>query len=446
LWREGIYIIIDFVKKHLHTGGGEEVVNDYTKIAEQMGKHKTVQGLMRYVNKESLKEQHKKQESKKATGIDKVTKSMYNENIDENINQLIKSMKSFSYRPQAVRRTYIPKENKEKLRPLGIPAYEDKLVQGVFAEILGEIYENIFLEFSYGFRPNRDCHQAIKELDNIIMRKKVNYIVDADIKGFFDNVNHEWMIKFLEHTIKDNNFTRYIKRFLKSGIMEEGIYTESDKGTPQGGLVSPILANIYLHYVLDLWFQLDIKVRSKGEAYIIRYADDFVCCFEFEEDAKRFYQELIERLKKFNLELAEDKSKIIPFGKKTKENKETFDFLGFTHKDSKGLKGYYKVLHSTSQKKLKVKRALAKQWIRKNRHLPIVNIIKRLNIKLIGHYRYYGITDNYSRLKNFRNYIKYQLYKILRRRSQKDKTTLEKFYKILEYNPLAEPKIYFSLW
>lgn len=438
--------MIDFAKKHLHTGGAGKVGNDYSKIAEQYGKYKTVQGLMRYINIDILREQHRKQGNNKATGIDKVNKAKYGENLNDNLERLIKDMKTFSYRPLPVRRTYIPKANSDKLRPLGIPSYEDKLVQGAFAEVLEAIYEGIFLDFSYGFRPNRDCHKAIKELDDIIMRKKVNFIVDADIKGFFDNVNHEWMIKFLEHTIKDANFIRYIKRFLIGGIMEDGRFLESDKGTPQGGLISPILANIYLHYVLDLWFQLDVKVRSRGQAYMVRYADDFVCCFELEEDARRFYQELIERLKKFNLELAEDKSKIIPFGKNATDNKETFDFLGFTHKGSKGRTGYYKLLHLTSQKKLKVKKALAKQWIKNNIHLPIGILIKRLNVKLIGHYRYYGITDNLNRLKSFRNFIKYELYKRLRRRSQTDKTTLEKFYKIMEYNPLAEPKIYFSLW
>ena len=422
------------------------MVNDYTKIAEQLGKHKTVQGLMRYINKENLIKQHKEQEKKKATGVDEVNKVEYDENLDRNLERLIKDMKTFSYKPQPVRRTYIPKANSDKLRPLGIPAYEDKLVQGAFAEVLEEIYERIFLDCSYGFRPERDCHKAIKELDNIIMRKKINYIVDADIKGFFDNVNHEWLIKFLEHTIEDENFIRYIKRFLISGIMEEGKFIESDKGTPQGGLISPILANIYLHYVLDLWFKLDVKVRCKGEAHIVRYADDFVCCFELEEDANRFFQELKERLGKFNLEIPEDKSKIIPFGKSTENNKETFDFLGFTHKDSKGRKGFYKLLHITSQKKLKLKKASAKQWIKQNIHLPISELIKQLNRKLIGHYRYYGISDNFSRMESFLNYVKYQLYKRLKRRSQKDNTTVEKFRKILEYNPLAEPKIYFSMW
>lgn len=422
------------------------MANDYTKIAEQLGKYKTVQGLMKYINKENLRRQHNEQERKKATGIDKVDKIKYGESLENNLERLIGDMKTFSYKPQPVRRTYIPKANSDKLRPLGIPAYEDRLVQGAFAEVLQEVYEKIFLDCSYGFRPNKDCHQAIKELDNIIMRKKVNYVVDADIKDFFSNVNHEWLIKFLEHTIEDQSFIRYIKRFLASGIMEEGKFIESDKGTPQGGLISPILANVYLHYVLDLWFKLDVKVRCRGEAYIIRYADDLVCCFELEEDANRFFQELKDRLGKFNLELAEDKSKIIPFGKNTENNKETFDFLGFTHKDSRGRKGQYKLLHTTSQKKLKAKRASAKQWIRQNIHLPIEELIKQLNRKLVGHYRYYGISDNYNRLKSYMNYVKYQLYKWLKRRSQKDKTNIERFRKILEYNPIAEPRIYFSLW
>jgi len=422
------------------------VANDYTRIAEQLGKYKTVQGLMKYINIENLTKQHKEQSKKKATGVDKVDKTSYAENLDRNLEQLVKDMKTFTYKPQPVRRTYIPKADSDKLRPLGIPAYEDKLVQGAFADVLEVIYEKMFLDCSYGFRPNRDCHLAVKELDNIIMRKKVNFVVDADIKGFFDNVNHEWLVKFLEHTIEDVNFIRYIKRFLTSGVMVEGNFLESDRGTPQGGLISPILANVYLHYVLDIWFKLDVKVRCKGEAYMVRYADDFVCCFELEEDATRFFKELKERLGKFDLELAEDKSKIIPFGKNTENNKETFDFLGFKHKDSKGRTGYYKLLHSTSQKKMKEKRASAKQWIKQNIHLPTNELIKRLNRKLIGHYRYYGISDNLSRMKSFMSYVKYQLYTRLKRRSQKDKTTLVKFRKILEYNPLAEPKIYFSLW
>ena len=237
------------------------MANDYTKIALQLQKYGAVQGLMKYINKESLKEQHKKQIKGKATGIDGITKEEYEGNLDENIENLLERMKRFGYRPQSVRRVYIPKPGSEKKRPLGIPAYEDKLVQGVMAEILTQIYEPIFLNTSYGFRPGKSCHDAIDRLDKIIMRQKIEWVVDADIKSFFENVDHKWLVKFLEETIQDKVFIRYIVRFLKAGVMEDMKRYETDKGTPQGGLISPILANVYLHYVLDLWFKEIIQKR-----------------------------------------------------------------------------------------------------------------------------------------------------------------------------------------
>lgn len=301
--------------------------NGFRKIELQYKKYGNVQGLMQYINKDTLLKQHRKQLGNKATGIDKITKYDYQNNINSNIDKLLTNMKTMSYRPKAVKRTYIPKTGSNELRPLGIPAYEDKIVQGAMANVLRNIYENIFLDCSYGFRPNKDCHKALKELDRIIMWENINYVVDADIKGFFNNVNHEWLIRFIEYTIKDRTFIRYISRFLKAGIIEDMQYYESDRGTPQGGLISPILANVYLHYVLDLWFEKEIKIKCKGKAFLIRYADDFVCCFQYKSEAEKFYKALKERVKKFDLELAEDKSKIIPFGRNTK-SKETFDFLG----------------------------------------------------------------------------------------------------------------------
>lgn len=247
---------------------------EYLKIAEQATKYKTVRNLMNCVNTKTLMAAHQRQSRKKAAGIDRMTKDEYEKNIEENLENLVGRMKKFSYRPLPVRRAYIAKTGSDKLRPLGIPAYEDKLVQGVMANTLTMVYEPKFMDLSYGFRPNRDCHKAIKALDDIIVRKKTSFVVDADIKGFFDNVNHDWLIKFLEHDIEDRNFIRYIKRFLKSGIMEEGKFLESDKGTPQGGLISPILANVYLHYVLDLWFEKKIRRAFRGEAHMVRYADD----------------------------------------------------------------------------------------------------------------------------------------------------------------------------
>lgn len=419
--------------------------NDFSKIAEQLKKYKTVQGIMKFVNEETIIKQHTKQARNKATGIDGIRKEDYEENLNGNVRDLVNSMKTMSYRPKEVRRTYIPKTGSKELRPLGIPTYEDKLVQGAMADILNAIYENIFLDCSHGFRPNRDCHKAIKKLDEIIMKKKINYVVDADIKGFFNNVNHEWLLKFLEHTIQDKKFIRYITRFLKAGILEDMQHIESDKGTPQGGLISPILANVYLHYVLDLWFELYVKIKCKGEAYLVRYADDFVCCFQRKDDAEMFYKELKDRLNKFDLELAEDKSRIIPFG--NNNSKEKFDFLGFTHINSKNRKGYYKLVHVTSRKKSKAKKQAVKEWIKESVIIyKTPYLIKLLNIKLQGTFRYYGVSDNWQWIERFRKYVIFQLHKQLCRRSQKGNITWRKFYKILEYNPIVEPKIYHSMW
>lgn len=420
--------------------------NDYTKIAKQLETYKNVQGLMKYINYDSIMEQHRKQEKGKATGVDKIDKMSYEEELKENIEELLKEMRNFKYRPLPVRRTYIPKTGSDKLRPLGIPAYRDKLVQGVMEEILNAIYENIFLDCSYGFRPQRSCHEAIKKLDTTIREKRVNYIVDADIKNFFENVDHSWLRTFMEYTIQDKHFMRYIGRFLNCGIMEEGKKIRKDTGTPQGGLISPILANIYLHYVLDLWIEKDVKKRYRGEVHEVRYADDFVVCFEYEKEAKEFYEELKVRLKKFNLEVAEDKTKIIKFGKSNNGSKDKFDFLGFTHYNGKTRKGKYKVIHKTSTKKLKTKKQIAKQWIKDNIQLKPVEIIKKLNIKLIGHYRYYGITDNYNKLIEFKKYIIRTLFKQLWRRGQKKRINWEKFNRIMKYNPIAEPKIYVKLY
>ena len=242
-------------------------------IREQSAKYPRVENLMRNVNEETLMTEHRKQNRKKAVGVDGVSKDKYDENAEENIRELVKRMKKFQYKPLPVKRVYIPKANGKK-RPLGLPSYEDKLVQGVMAGILNDVYEPRFLDCSYGFRENRNSHQVVRYINQSIMCRKVNYVLEADIKGFFDNVDHDWLMKFLEHDIADKNFLRYIKRFLIGGIMEGTELKESDRGTPQGGLISPVLANVYLHYVLDLWFEKAVKTRLKGEAYYVRYADD----------------------------------------------------------------------------------------------------------------------------------------------------------------------------
>lgn len=416
--------------------------NAKIEIRNQQSKYGKVNSLMQYVNEKTINIEHGLQPKHKACGVDNVTKEMYDERLNENIEELIRKMKQFSYKPKPSRKTYIPKGN-GKLRGLGIPSYEDKLVQGVFRKILDIIYEPIFYDFSYGFRENKSCHQAILELNHQIMFHKVNYIVDADIKGFFDNINHEWMIKFLEHEIADKNFIRYIKRFLISGIIEECKYIENDKGTPQGGLISPVLANVYLHYVLDNWFvYLKGKQILKGEVYLIRYADDFVVAFQYEEQAKIFYNMLKIRLAKFGLELEENKSRIIPFGR-FKGTKETFDFLGFTHINGKTRNNKYKLIHHTSKKKLKQKKANVKKWLKDNMHNSLKEIVPILNIKLEGHYRYYGIFDNYRALLNFTKFVVESLYRILRHRGQRRGwLTRLKLQQTLESLHFTRPKLY----
>ena len=373
-------------------------------------------------------------------------------NLEENINRLIEEMKKMSYKPKAVRRVYIPKAGSEKGRPLGIPGIEDKIVQAGMTQILNAIYEPMFKEFSYGFRPGRNCHQAIAYLDKMIHREKVNYIVDLDIKGYFDNIDHEWLIKFLEYRIGDRVFIRYVKRFLKSGIMEQGKLIKSERGTPQGGIVSPVLGNIYLHFVLDEWFEKRVKKEAKGYAGMVRYADDSVACFEKKEEAAKYLRSVKTRLKKFGLEISEEKTKIIEFGRYAerdrrakKENKlETFDFLGFTHYCSKGKQGEFRAKRKTSKKKFKAKAQEMKKWLRSKMHNKVKETVKELNIKLIGYYRYYGITDNTRSIRNFYEIIVETYRKVLNRRSQKKKYSYEKYYEQIAKD-IITPRIYVDI-
>ncbi|MBU9129810.1 group II intron reverse transcriptase/maturase [Holdemanella porci] len=412
------------------------------EIANLVARYDRVQSLMKYVNNDTLKESYKKQPKGKAVGVDGVTKEQYGENIDENIENLLIRMKKFSYRPYPVCRAFIPKGN-GKMRGLGIPSFEDKVVQGVFKEILEAIYEPKFKDFSFGFRPNRSCHDAIQRVNKHIMANKVNYILDADIKGFFDNIDHDWMINFLEHDIADKNFIRYIKRFLIGGVMEDGKTTGYRFRKSTGRINITSTGNVYLHYVLDTWFDYVKKREFRGEMYMVRYADDFVCLFQYENEAQKFYQLLIERLKKFGLEIAEDKSRILPFGR-YKGTKESFDFLGFTHYNAKSHWGKYCVLHRTSKKKLKMKREAIKRWLWEHMHESIKDTIEALNVRLTGHYRYYGIYGNYVGLLKFYKYVLVELRKSKRRRDQTNWLTWNKYINILKIHLLECPKIYLN--
>lgn len=410
--------------------------------------------LAHLINVDMLLQCHHELKGNKASGIDEVTEVKYEENISENIKSLHESLRKMTYKPQAVRRVYIPKPGSNKKRPLGIPAYEDKIVQLAVSKILTAIYEQDFLNSSYGFRPGRGCHDALRKLNDILMKKKTNWLVDADISGFFDHVDHSWMIQCLEVRITDSSLLRLISRMLKAGIMEEGEFKPSQEGTPQGGNVSPVLGNIYLHYVLDLWFEKVVRKQCKGSAYMVRYADDFVCCFQDEFEAKDFYLALIKRLDKFNLNIAPEKSKIIEFGlfasrnvrKQGKDKPDTFDFLGFTHYCGKSRNGKFRVKRKTSRKKFKGALYRMKQWIKANRTTPVSILLEQIKPKLIGYCRYYGITDNGPMIHQYWYEVTKLLFKWLNRRSQRNSYTREKFMMLLKTKPLPTPKIYASVF
>ena len=403
----------------------------------------TVQGVMHCVNAQSLMEEHRRQSRRKATGVDGVDKAQYDENAEETIRQLVERMKRFQYKPQPVRRTYIPKAN-GKQRPLGIPAYEDRLVQGVMANALNEVYEPRFLDCSYGFRPGRSAHDVVRYIDQTIMRRKVNYVLEADIKGFFDNVDHDWLMKFLEHDIQDKNFLRYVKRFLIAGIMEGTEVKDSDRGTPQGGLISPVLANVYLHYALDLWFEKAIKPKLGGEAYYVRYADDFLILFQYENEARAVHKALMGRLAKFSLELAEDKTRTLPIGR-YKGTKDDFDFLGFTFYNTRTRAGKYRLGIRTSKKKLKAKRQAMKAWLRTRLTEPVDLTMRRLAAALRGHNNYYGVNGNLEAIQKFYYYAETMLYKMFNRRSQRKSMGYDKFRRIWHYY-IKPPKIMKNIW
>lgn len=412
-------------------------------IRTQSAKYLRVQNLMHIINEETLMSEHQKQNRRKAAGVDGISKDQYDENAEAKIVELVRRMRKFQYNPKPVKRVCIPKAN-GKLRPLGLPSYEDKLVQGVMAGVLNEVYEERFLNCSFGFREKRSAHDVVKYINQTIMRRKVNCVVEADIKGFFDNVDHDWLMKFLEHDIDDKNFLRYIKRFLKSGVMEGTELKESDRGTPQGGLISPVLANVYLHYALDLWFEKGVKPKLKGEAYYVRYADDFLILFQYENEAQQVMQALKSRLGKFSLEVAEEKTRILPIGR-FKGTKEDFDFLGFTFYNTKTRTGKYRLGVRTSSKKLKAKKQAAKAWLQTRLTKPLAETMKIIAAAMRGHCNYYGVNGNFHAIQKFWKYLKYAAYRMLNRRDQKGKFRYSKYLRVWNYY-VTEPHLTTNIW
>jgi group II intron reverse transcriptase/maturase len=415
-----------------------------------------VQNLASYIDVELLKSIHKRMEKNKASGVDKVTKAEYEVDLDNNLKKLVARMKDGTYRPNPTRRVYIPKDGSTKMRPLGISCYEDKLVENAVAQILTMVYEPKFYPCSFGFRPGRSCHMAVREIIEMVQYRKTNYVVEADIRSYFDTIPHDWLMKMLEHDIADRKFLGIIWRFLKAGVMENGKYLDSESGSPQGNGASPVLANIYLHYILDNWFEVIVQRQCQGQCYLIRYADDFVCCFQNKYEAEIFRQRLEARFAKYGLRLAEEKTKILEFGRFAEENRrrrgegkpETFDFLGFTfYCGLDGKKGFFRCRVKTSKKKFRSKVLRMKEWIKAHRMTPVGELIKKINEKLAGHYQYYGVTDNTREVKNFLNATSLLLFKWLNRRSQRRSYTIDSFFNgLLRTFPLAEPKIRVSLF
>jgi group II intron reverse transcriptase/maturase len=376
-----------------------------------------------------------------APGVDGVTWRKYEENLEESLLDLSRRLARGGYRAKPVQRRFIPKEDGKRQRPLGVTVLEDKIVQRATVEVLNAIYETDFLGFSYGYRPGKSQHDCLDALYVGLLTRKVNYVLDCDLRGFFDTISHEWLLKFIEHRIADKRIIRLIKKWLNAGVLEDGMLKYTKDGTPQGGSASPFLANVYLHYCFDLWAQKWRESKAWGDMIVVRWADDIVVGFQGRKDAYDFKQELMERLAKFNLELNPDKTKIIEFGSFAIDNARkrgggkpgTFGFLGFTHIcGKKRSNGMFTVIRKTRKKKMRAKLKQVKFELRRQMHDPVPEVGKWLRSVVSGHFRYYGVPMNERSLKSFRFRVVKYWWWTLRRRSQKTKVTWERMERLVD--------------
>jgi RNA-directed DNA polymerase len=384
-----------------------------------------------------------------APGIDGQTARDYEENLQENLQDLLDRFKSGRYKAPPVKRVYIPKGDGAS-RPIGIPTFEDKILQRAVAMMLEPIYETDFYDCSYGFRPGRSAHQMLKAVWKTTMREGYRWVLEVDISRFFDTLNHRQLREFLDQRVRDGTIRRMIDKWLKAGVMEAGNHTHGTEGTPQGGVISPLLANIYLHYVLDEWFHEIVLKHMRGNARLYRYADDFVICFENETDARRVMDVLPKRFGKYGLELHPEKTRLINFnepkGNDTQNLPQSFDLLGFTHYWGKTRKGEWMVKHKTSKKRLNRGIKSVGNWLKENRHAPLKEQHKTLSLKLKGHYAYYGVSNNFHCLATFRDKVIEIWRKWLGRRSQKGNLSWEKFQRIKTRYSLPTPTIMVKIW
>jgi len=383
-----------------------------------------------------------------APGVDDETWRQYGKDLEDNLQDLADRLKRGAYRAKPVKRAYIPKPDGRQ-RPLGVTALEDKIVQRTTVEVLNAIYEADFLGFSYGFRPGRSPHDALEALYAGIMVKKVSWVLDADIRGYFDAIDHQWLMKFIEHRIADKRVLRHIKKWLNAGVLEDGVVRRNEEGVPQGGSISPLLANVYLHYVFDLWADQWRRKHARGDVIIVRFCDDFVVGFQYREDAERFLIDLRERFLRFNLELHKDKTRLIEFGRFAAQNRErqgkgkpeTFNFLGFTHICGKTKKGKYMVLRHSMAKRVRAKLIELKMELRRRLHHPVPVVGKWLRTVLLGHYRYYGLPGNSRKLESFQYHVSRLWCKALKRRSQRHRLNWERMDRLINIW-LPRPRIY----
>lgn len=416
-----------------------------------MDAHKEFDSLMHHINESSLKECFYQLSGNKAVGADGVTKAEYEVSLDENLEDLISRMKQMSYRPGPVRQVLIPKEGMANAtRPLGISNFEDKLVQKMIQRILESVYDPIFLDCSYGFRPGRGCHDAIEDLHQYLYKNEVQTVIDVDLASYFDSIDHQHLQTFLEKKINDKVFMRYVTRMLKAGVLTEGELRISDEGVPQGSICSPILANIFAHYVIDEWFQDTVKKHCRGKVEMFRYADDIVICCQYERDAERIQTALTKRLGKYGLKLNEEKTRQVTFSKRAYSKgmkQEAFDFLGFTFYIGRSRKGFPLPKVKSSGKRLRVKLKRVSEWSRKaTRRYRLGEIWRRFRVKLLGHIRYYGVTFNRRHVEKFVHASIRILYRWLCRRSQRKTLNWEKFLQFIRANPLPKVRVYHKLY
>ncbi len=422
------------------------------ELARQMPS-KALTSLAHHIDVDFLREAYRRTRKDGAPGVDRQTAEEYAQNLEANLQALIDRFKSGTYRAPPVKRVHIPKGDGSKTRPIGIPTFEDKVLQRAVAMVLEAVYEREFLDCSYGFRPDRSAHQALQRLWEALTEIGGGWVLEVDIKGFFDSLDHGHLRSFLDQRVRDGVLRRAIDKWLKAGVMEGGVLTHPDTGTPQGGVVSPLLANVYLHEVLDRWFETQVRPRLVGRATLIRYADDFVIAFSAEADARRVLEVLPKRFGKYGLTLHPEKTRLVPFrrpksldGGKRGARPGTFDLLGFTHYWGRSHRGYMVIKRQTARSRLQRALARATLWCRTHRHLSIREQQRSLSLGLRGHYGYYGITGNYPALGRFQRAVLFVWRKWLDRRSQRARMNWARFYALLRHYPLPRPRVVQSVY